>query len=89
MQPVESWLIFQRNTSPPSSELKSRSSKKLPKLADCPTKSTSKDISVTGCGGVYGCEILRNPYLDNQLTDGGTASLMRRQPLYSPETLFF
>jgi hypothetical protein len=32
----------------------------------------SKAISVTGHGGLYGCEMLRIPHcLDNQLTDGG------------------
>jgi hypothetical protein len=29
-------------------------------------------ISVTGCGGTYGCETSRLPhFLDNRLTDGG------------------
>jgi hypothetical protein len=36
------------------------------------SKSKSKAIALTGCGGLYGCEMLRIlHYLDNRLTDGG------------------
>jgi hypothetical protein len=48
----------------------------------------SKDIPVTGRGGLQVCEMSRFPHcLDSRLTDGVEAvSLTRRAALYSPET---
>jgi hypothetical protein len=41
----------------------------------------SKAISVTGCGGLQACEILRIPYeLDKGFTDVEVASLTSREP---------
>jgi hypothetical protein len=56
----------------------------------CKSKSKSKAIPVTGCGGPYGCKMLRIPHcLDSRLTDGGKVVRPTHRPLlYSPESLF-
>jgi hypothetical protein len=50
-----------------------------------------KAITVTGRGGLYGCEMLRIPHCqDNRLTDGGkVVSPTHPAAFYSPETLVF
>jgi hypothetical protein len=45
-------------------------------------KRKGKAIPVTGRGGTYSCELLKNArFLDNRLTDGGeVVSLTRQKP---------
>jgi hypothetical protein len=44
-----------------------------------------KAISVTGCGGLQGCDMLRIPHcLENLLTDGGKFVSHMHRPRYNP-----
>jgi hypothetical protein len=49
-------------------------------------KVKSKAIPVTGCGGLYGCEMLRlTHFLDNWLMDGGEVFSLARRPHFTSQ----
>jgi hypothetical protein len=49
----------------------------------------SKAVSVTGRGGLYGCEMLRTLHcLDNRLTDGGEVVSLMHRPRSAPQKKF-
>jgi hypothetical protein len=53
------------------------------------TEDRSKAILVAGCGGIYGFEILRVPYiLGNPLTDSGEVVSLKSRPRSIPQTHF-
>jgi hypothetical protein len=59
-------------------------------LVDISRKSKSKAIPVTGCGGLWDCEMLRIPHcLDNRLIDGGKVVSPTRQPHFTPQKHYF
>jgi hypothetical protein len=53
-------------------------------------KKKSKAITVTGRGGLYGCEMLRIPHcLYNRLTDGGKFVSPAHRPHFTPQKHYF
>jgi hypothetical protein len=54
------------------------------------SKVLGKAIPVTGCGGLYGCEMLRIPHcVDNRLTDGGKVVSPTHRPHFTPQKHIF
>jgi hypothetical protein len=53
-------------------------------------KIKGKAIPVTGCGGLWGCDMLRIPHcLDNRLTDGGKVVSPTHWPHSTPQKHYF
>jgi hypothetical protein len=53
-------------------------------------KSKSEAIPVTGCGGLYGYEMLRIPHLlDNRHKDGGKVVSPTHRPRSTPQEHYF
>jgi hypothetical protein len=54
------------------------------------TTTKCKVLSVTGRGGLQGCEMLRIPHcLDNWLTDGGNVVSPMHRPHFTPQKYYF